>query len=698
MKEETGLRFSIVRVDKNRTAHLTVKPAAWLLERITKDTRAGDIAGLRDYVANYGDTVGYEQRRPVARVYPSVVLAKRDNGRLDAEAFNGVVTLHVGGLMTAVEREAVKQSATMMPMTLAAFVGGDGRSVEILVSVAPSDGGLPADERRMDAFCKVAYEAAFGAYGGVLPKPVERQLVTVRSCFMMTLDEHPYVGRDVRPLRVDMTPAAVDVRPDMEVPQQTDTDMTLYADYELMYKQAAEEAYEETADVVAGQRTEAYITDLARRLAEMGVPEEETFVHLRNHHRYRGDVGEVTMRAIVSTVYAEQHPRRRDDVVRVSRETRRLIDFMRSHYVLRRNTVMGYTEFRPNNTWIDEWAPCTVEVINGMTFEARLANLDVTFNDVKRYVQSDKIVPVDPVDTYFSRIHDAWDGQTDHIAEVARMVPCDFPEWERLFRKWFLGMVAQWLGLTYDYGNSIMPLLVSAQGDGKSTFCRQLLPPELRWGFLENIDIREKRQTLQAMHNFLLINIDEFNQLSASVQEGFLKNVIQLPSVKIKPPYGRHVVDFRRMASFIATTNEQNVLSDITGSRRFVCIRLTAPIDNSVRLNYDALYAQAYRLLTAGSEQYWLTPDEVQTVMDHNRQFEKMPPVAYYFNEYYEAVQQESEGTWLSATAIYNHLCQMAGAGLNVKGITVFGRFLKHLPGLQSKRSSHHEMYLVREK
>ena len=118
----------------------------------------------------------------------------------------------------------------------------------------------------------------------------------------------------------------------------------------------------------------------------------------------------------------------------------------------------------------------------------------------------------------------------------------------------------------------------------------------------------------------------------------------------------------------------------------------------SVRLNYDALYAQAYRLLTAGSEQYWLTPDEVQTVMDHNRQFEKMPAVAYYFNEYYEAVQQESEGTWLSATAIYNHLRQMAGAGLNVKGITVFGRFLKHLPGLQSKRSSHHEMYLVREK
>ena len=58
-------------------------------------------------------------------------------------------------------------------------------------------------------------------------------------------------------------------------------------------------------------------------------------------------------------------------------------------------------------------------------------------------------------------------------------------------------------------------------------------------------DVSEKRQTLQAMHNFLLINLDEFNQISPKLQEGFLKNVIQQPCVKIKRPYGKLVEKFR---------------------------------------------------------------------------------------------------------------------------------------------------------
>ena len=359
---------------------------------------------------------------------------------------------------------------------------------------------------------------------------------------------------------------------------------------------------------------------------------------------------------------------------------------------------MGYTEYRPNNSWIQDWGPCTMEIINNMTIEARLANLDVTFNDVKRYVQSDRVMSSNPIEQYFAAISGAWDGTTDHIGALARMVPCNFPEWERFFRKWFLGMVAQWLRRTGDYGNSLMPLLVSAQGDGKSTFCRQLLPPQLRWGFMENIDIREKRATLQAMHNFLLINIDEFNQLSRQVQDGFLKNIIQLPKVKIKPPYGRHVIDFPRLASFIATTNEQSVLTDMSGSRRFICVRLSAPIDTSVKISYDALYDQAYRLVMDGSEHNWLTPEEQLALTEHNSAFEVLPPAIHYFNEYYEAVANEAEGQWLSPTAIFERLRKEVKGGLQVKGVTAFGRSLAHLPGLRSKRSNGCTLYLVKEK
>ena len=56
-----------------------------------------------------------------------------------------------------------------------------------------------------------------------------------------------------------------------------------------------------------------------------------------------------------------------------------------------------------------------------------------------------------------------------------------------------------------------MPLLISKQGYNKSTFCRRLIPTELSWGFTDSMILSEKRQVLQAMSQFLLINLDEFN-------------------------------------------------------------------------------------------------------------------------------------------------------------------------------------------
>ena len=134
------------------------------------------------------------------------------------------------------------------------------------------------------------------------------------------------------------------------------------------------------------------------------------------------------------------------------------------------------------------------------------------------------------------------------------------------FRTWFLAMVAQWQHRNPRYGNALALLLISRQGYNKSTFCKSLLPPELQWGYNDNLVLGEKKSVLQAMSQFLLINLDEFNQISPKLQEGFLKNLIQLASVKVKRPYGKHVEDFPRLTSFIATANVTDLLADPTGS------------------------------------------------------------------------------------------------------------------------------------
>ena len=692
------MKLSIVRTDKKNIPHLTVKSIEWFLERIKTDTKAEDIGRFRHYIARFGDTGQYEDNVPMAMIHPLVEMTKTENGNLEITAFNSLTWLHVSGLMKPEEIKAVKEASKILPTTFAAFTGADGKSVEILVSVSQKDtSAKPLTEVEMNAFCKAAYEVAVGAYNGVLPKPIERQTMTARSSFRMTLDDKPYYNPHATPMMVQMFREELTPTVDTE-PEQREMDFRLYEDYELIYQQASHEALEETADVVESQRYDAYMTDLAHKLCEKNMPEEEAFVHIRNHHVYKKIYDGPRIRAIVSTVYAEENPKRRKDGEMVSVETRRLIEFLNTRYVFRYNEVMGYTEYRPNTTWLQDWAPCDENVINGMTIEARLNNLDARDKDIRRFVHSNMIRKVDPINEYMSNCYDKWDGKTDHIAMLARCVPCNIPQWETWFKKWFLYMVAQWVMPQGEYGNSVVPLLISPQGDGKTTFCRMILPPQMRWGFLENLDVSEKRATLQAMHNFLLINLDEFNSISPKLQEGFLKNVIQLPNVKIKRPYGKHVEEFKRYASFIATTNETNVLSDPSGSRRFICVNLTAPIKTGYKPNYEGLYGQAYRMVVKKEMDWWFSAEEVKEIMDHNRQYQLTPPAIQYFNEYYLPAADETDGKWLSPTAIYDQLRQIAGSGLKANGVSTFGRFLWNMPELQHRRVGSSKQYLVKKK
>lgn len=683
------MKITLIRTDKEKEQHLSVKSAEWFFDRIKSDTKAGVIGKLRQHVALFGDMGDWA--KTVTMVFPSVEMKKTANGRLEVTAFNSVVTLLVEDLMRSQDITAVKEAAAKLPMTMAVMTGADGRTVVILVAVEAQDGRKPQTEDEMDQLCRSGYETAFAVYGGILPGKITHQPVSARSAFLLPLDEEPYYNPAYTPLKVGGMTA---VGKEQETVGQQETDMSLYAVYEQIYRRAVEEAYEATDGIISSQWTEAYITELFRRLCMAGVPEEEAFLHVRNHHQHHEDYDEDVFRSIEGAVYAEVKPRR-NYADGVSRETRRMINFLNTRYVFRHNQVMGYTEYRPNNTWVVDWQACDEKAINGLTIEARLSGLDVRDNDVRRYVRSNMIRAFDPVGDFMMRVADRWDGQTDHIAMLARCIPCDIPQWEQWFRKWFLSMVAQWLLPRQEYGNSIVPLLISPQGDGKTTFCRNILPPELRWGFLENLDVSEKRQTLQAMHNFLLINLDEFNQISPKLQEGFLKNVIQLPRVKIKRPYGKHVEEFHRFASFIATTNEGSVLSDPTGNRRFICVQLRGPVDTDYKPNYEALYGQAYQLVMRHREAWWFTPEEVKAVMKHNRQFEVVPPAVQYFREHYEIATDENDGEWLTATAIYEHLRSIAGSGLKANGVAAFGRYLKNIPGIQTKRQTRGVTYLV---
>ena len=121
-----------------------------------------------------------------------------------------------------------------------------------------------------------------------------------------------------------------------------------------------------------------------------------------------------------------------------------------------------------------------------------------------------------PITSYIDKVRGCWDGH-DHIADLASCVKTTCRQWPQWLRRWLLAMVAQWTGRNKDYGNAMAPLLISEQGYGKSTFCKAIIPKELSWGYIDNIVMAEKKQVLCAMTEMLLINLDEFNQISPSL-------------------------------------------------------------------------------------------------------------------------------------------------------------------------------------
>lgn len=372
----------------------------------------------------------------------------------------------------------------------------------------------------------------------------------------------------------------------------------------------------------------------------------------------------------------------------------RMIGFLCKKYDFRYNSVMKFTEYRPKDKDYWGYQPVDARVQKRMTLEVQLANIRVSIKDVRNYLESDLLSTYNPVEDFLFKCAGKWDGK-DYIRALARTVPTDNPYWEDWFYTWFLAMVNQWRSYSHrKYGNSVAPLLISKQGYNKSTFCRSLVPPELQWGYNDNLVLSEKRQVLQAMCQALLLNLDEFNQISPQVQQGFLKNIIQLPSVKMKPPYGSHVQEFPRMASFIATSNMEDILSDPSGNRRFLGVELAGPIDVSQLPNYEQLYAQALAALQAGEKTYF-DAEQTKLIMASNRKFEVISPVDQYFNLYFDLTDDVKLGEYLTAAEIFQELKSHIGSSVKLSNLISFGRKLSQMPSIHRKRFNDGMRYLV---
>ena len=361
--------------------------------------------------------------------------------------------------------------------------------------------------------------------------------------------------------------------------------------------------------------------------------------------------------------------------------TRRLNRYLKLHYAFRYNLLTERTECARLDTEALEdshhltYTPVDNRTLNGIALRAMEDGTDCWDRDIRRYVESDHVQAYHPFELYFKNLPQ-WDGK-DRITELAERVS-DKALWIRSFHRWMLAVTAQWTeaGDRGRRANSVAPLLVStAQGLGKSTFCRMLLPEALRDYFTESFDLTNPSSAENKLASYGLINLDEFDRLPASRMPQ-LKNLMQMEDLRVRRAYRRNAEPLPRIASFIGTSNRRDLLTDLSGSRRFICVEVTKPIDCTTSIDHDQLYAQLLHELNNG-ERCWFSKEEEAEIQAANRAFYRTTPAEELISSCFAFADPGEQGARLmSAADIYAVLKQKNPAALCDCTPTAFSRLL----------------------
>jgi len=326
-----------------------------------------------------------------------------------------------------------------------------------------------------------------------------------------------------------------------------------------------------------------------------------------------------------------------------------LQNFLNANFDFRYNILTDMPECKPKNT--NTYRMIDKRMMNTLCMEAMMQGIDCKDADVKRFLFSERIPTHHPFEDYIDALPE-WDG-TDRVTMLAARVSGK-SMWLNGFHRWMLGMVAQWLGYPARCANAVAPILISTeQGMCKSTFCSILLPEELRAYYTDKFTINATSGCEQKLSTFGLINMDEFNQYNNRMMT-ILKNLMQMKKVNYRKCFKAYFSDLPRIASFIGTSNEKSLLTDETGSRRFLCIEVEKPIDCSP-IEYAQLYAQLKWELESG-KCYWLSKEEEMEIQEHNQAFYKHSSEEEAFYKVFALPKEGEPGMNLTATDIFNAL------------------------------------------
>lgn len=359
--------------------------------------------------------------------------------------------------------------------------------------------------------------------------------------------------------------------------------------------------------------------------------------------------------------------------------------FLKDNYRFRRNVLNGKTEFATLKSRDEEpadadYRPLTQEALNSIFLRALREEIsDNPKSDIQTIVHSEEVPAFNPVQQFLDGLP-AWDGR-NHVAELFSRLPGISSEQLSFLAIWLRSMVAHWLQMDTLHGNECVPTLIGAQGCGKTTFLRRLLPPSLRQYYLDHLNLSNKFDKEMALTNNLLVNLDELDAIRPS-QHAALKQTLSKSKVNGRPIYGVAQEDRLRFASFVATTNNPHPLTDATGSRRYLCLSIPQGqfIDNTGDICYEQLYAQVLHELRELKAPYWFNNAEVARLQELNLGYLEQKDMADIIAASFRKPMEGETVKPLSVTQMLEHIqVEYPSVKINHSSRIHLGRALKEL-------------------
>ena len=370
---------------------------------------------------------------------------------------------------------------------------------------------------------------------------------------------------------------------------------------------------------------------------------------------------------------------------------REMKQFVSNTFEVRHNVITDVYEFR-RKEGDESWRPLDERGFNTIACGIEEANIFCLDSRIKHWLRSDFAQDYHPVRQWLDAVRGRWDG-VDRTADLfSRISPYRYCR--EMGRIWLRAVVSQWLGYDKEHANAVMLLLVSPQqGLHKSTFVRELLPPELRDYYTDDFSLSAKGNAQRKLVEFAIINIDEFDKENPKKMPE-LKTLMQTMKPSFIGSYKKNFNRLPRIASFVGTSNSRQLLYDRTGSRRFLILEPKEMIRTG-GIDYVQLYAQMIHEVEAGLPTYYTKAQE-REMQRRNQRYCVKNELETLFSTFFRAARDSKEGELITAEEVLSKLSVHDHHAVRHLSPTSFGRHLVDM-GFTPRHSRRGSVYRLVE-